>query len=128
MIGYAYALAHDSLTEPEQKTFAMFVLHIPALWVLAILARPYVWWRLLLVVAMPVLAVVGLQVPALLEYFEVEVPSTGVGVALGLGVAAAILLEVLWQVGNRLDEAGRFGHGRTLGIGPGRFEDPGAHP
>jgi cation-transporting ATPase E len=128
VIGYAYALADDSLTEPEQKTFAMFVLLIPALWVLAILARPYVWWRLLLVVAMPVLAVVGLQVPALLEYFEVEVPSTGVGVALGLGVAAAILLEVLWQVGNRLDEAGRFGHGRTLGIGPGRFEDPGAHP
>ena len=122
--GYAWAEAQQGLTTPEVQTLTVLILFVPAWWVLAILARPYVWWRALLVVAMPVLLGVGLRLEVVTDYFEAALPGEGLEqAALGIGIGAAALLEVLWQIGTRLDERGVFG-GRPLGIGPGRFEDP----
>jgi cation-transporting P-type ATPase E len=123
--GYAWARDQARLEEQEVQTLTVLLLFVPAIWVLAILARPYVWWRVLLVVAMPLVLLAGLQLDPVLEYFEAELPEADlVRTALVIGGIAALVLELLWQVGTRLDEQGRFGGGRTLGIGPGRFEDP----
>jgi cation-transporting ATPase E len=68
------------------------------MWVLAIIARPYTWWRVLLVAAMGGAFVLVLAVPWLQEFFALrlvgmEMPWLAVGIAAG----AALALELLWR-------------------------------
>ena len=66
--------------------------------VLAIIARPYTWWRVTLVASMGVAFVFVLVVPALQGFFALKLvgvvmPWTAVGVA----VVASAVLEFLWK-------------------------------
>jgi cation-transporting ATPase E len=68
------------------------------MWVLAIIARPYTWWRVALVAAMAVAFLFVLVVPALQDFFAlrlvgVTMPWTAVGVA----AVAAASLEYAWR-------------------------------
>ncbi|MER6035397.1 HAD-IC family P-type ATPase [Streptomyces sp. NPDC001835] len=102
-----YLLARHYYTGPgsleAETSAATLTLFLISMWVLAIIARPYTWWRVALVAAMGAAFLLVLVVPALQDFFAlrlvgVTMPWTAVAVA---AVAAAVL-EFLWRwVGRR---------------------------
>ncbi|MEU1401443.1 HAD-IC family P-type ATPase [Streptomyces sp. NPDC005728] len=97
-----YLVARHHYTGPgaleAETSAATLTLFLISMWVLAIIARPYSWWRVALVAAMGAAFVFVLVVPALQSFFALklvgmEMPWTAVGVA----VAAAAVLELLWR-------------------------------
>ncbi|MFJ8437771.1 cation-translocating P-type ATPase [Kitasatospora griseola] len=97
----AYALAradHDTALKADTSV-ATLTLFITAIWVLAIVARPYTWWRLLLIGAMAGAFSLVLVVPWLSDFFQLQLvgwrdPLIGVAIA----AAAGCLLEVTSRV------------------------------
>ncbi|NJP46917.1 HAD-IC family P-type ATPase [Actinacidiphila epipremni] len=97
----AYLLARHHYTgagaldaETSAATLTLFLLEV---WVLAIIARPYTWWRIALVLAMGVGFVIVLVTPWLQRVFALrlvgdEVPWAAVGIA----AVGAVALEVAW--------------------------------
>ncbi|WP_225834056.1 HAD-IC family P-type ATPase [Streptomyces sp. NK08204] len=101
-----YLVARHHYTGPGQlnaeTSAATLTLFLVSMWVLAIIARPYTWWRTVLVAAMGLGFVVVLAVPSLQRFFAlklvgVTMPWTAVGVA----VVAAAGLEFLWKWADR---------------------------
>ncbi|MDO0927179.1 HAD-IC family P-type ATPase [Streptomyces sp. TG1A-8] len=97
-----YLLARHHYAGPgalaAETSAATLTLFLVSLWVLAVVARPYTWWRVVLVAAMAAAFVLVLAVPALQDFFAlrlvgVTMPWTAVAVA----VAAAAALEPLWR-------------------------------
>ncbi|MFI1518488.1 HAD-IC family P-type ATPase [Kitasatospora cineracea] len=96
---YALARGDDETTLKADTSVATLTLFIVAVWVLAIVARPYTWWRLLLIGAMSGAFALVLVVPWLADFFQLQLvgwrdPLTGVAVAL----VAGCLLEVSARV------------------------------
>ncbi|MGW2252294.1 HAD-IC family P-type ATPase [Kitasatospora sp. NPDC001660] len=96
----AYALARaDHATDLKADTsVATLTLFLIAIWVLAILARPYNWWRLLLIGTMGGAFSLVLLVPWLSDFFQLRLvgirdPWTGVGIA----AVCCIALELAWR-------------------------------
>ncbi|MEU3896298.1 HAD-IC family P-type ATPase [Streptomyces sp. NPDC045251] len=97
-----YLVARQHYSGPgaldAETSAATLTLFLVSMWVLAIIARPYTWWRVLLVATMGLGFVVVLAVPWLQEFFAlklvgVTMPWTAVGIAVG----AAGLLELAWR-------------------------------
>ncbi|CQR63411.1 HAD-IC family P-type ATPase [Streptomyces leeuwenhoekii] len=87
--------------ETSAATLTLFLI---SLWVLAIVARPYTWWRIGLVATMGGGFLVVLVVPWLQDFFALRlVGVTMPWVAVGIAAGAAAVLEVLWRwVGRRV--------------------------
>ncbi|MEO3821502.1 HAD-IC family P-type ATPase [Plantactinospora sp. B24E8] len=85
--------AGDLAAETSAATLTLFLV---GLWAVAIIARPYTWWRLLLVLALAAAFAVVLVVPFLQDFFQVSlVGTTAPTVAVGLALAAGLLLELV---------------------------------
>ncbi|MFI8088380.1 HAD-IC family P-type ATPase [Streptomyces sp. NPDC086080] len=86
--------------ETSAATLTLFLI---SLWVLAIIARPYTWWRIGLVAAMGGGFLLVLVVPWLQHFFALRlVGMTMPWTAAGIAVVAAGVLELLWRwVGRR---------------------------
>ena len=68
------------------------------MWVLAILARPFTWWRYEMVGAMAGLFVLALLVPWSRHFFALNMARPVVtGTAIAIAAAAAGLLELGWR-------------------------------
>ncbi|GAB2753678.1 HAD-IC family P-type ATPase [Streptomyces bullii] len=81
--------------ETSAATLTLFLISI---WVLAIIARPYTWWRLTLVAAMGAAFLVVLVVPWLQDFFALKlVGVTMPWIAVGIAAVAAATLELLWR-------------------------------
>ncbi|MGC3000108.1 HAD-IC family P-type ATPase [Streptomyces sp. G35A] len=81
--------------ETSAATLTLFLI---SLWVLAIVARPYTWWRVGLVAAMGAAFLLVLVVPWLQEFFALKlVGMTMPWIAVGVAVVAAATLEFLWR-------------------------------
>ncbi|MFH8614787.1 HAD-IC family P-type ATPase [Streptomyces sp. NPDC017979] len=98
-----YLLARSYYTGPDaldaETSAATLTLFLVALWVLAIIARPYTWWRLLLVATMGAGFLIVLVVPWLQEFFALKLVGTTMPwTAVGVAVAASALLELAWRV------------------------------
>ncbi|MFJ5777562.1 HAD-IC family P-type ATPase [Streptomyces sp. NPDC093094] len=81
-----------------ETSVATLTLFLVSMWVLAIIARPYTWWRLLLIATMGGAFLLVLVVPWLQEFFALKL----VGVmmpwlAVGVAAVAAVVLEFLWR-------------------------------
>jgi cation-transporting ATPase E len=104
----SYLLAYEgrASTEAQQtqaSTAALITLLLGALWVLAVVARPYEWWRIGLVGISALAYVVIFSLPlarkaVLLDPSNVAMTST----ALAIGVVAAVLIEIVWWVQGRI--------------------------
>ncbi|GLX18906.1 cation-translocating P-type ATPase [Streptomyces lavendulae] len=98
---YLIARAHysgpDSLkAETSAATLALF---LTSMWVLAIIARPYTWWRVALVGAMGAAFLVVLVVPWLQDFFQLKlegVTMPWIAVAIAAAASAAIELTFRW--------------------------------
>ncbi|MFS8199371.1 HAD-IC family P-type ATPase [Streptomyces sp. CWNU-52B] len=81
-----------------ETSAATLTLFLVAMWVLAIIARPYTWWRVGLVAAMGLGFLIVLVVPWLQEFFALKLVGTAMPwTAVGIAVAAAAVLEVTWR-------------------------------
>ncbi len=85
-----------------ETSAATLTLFLVSMWVLAIVARPYTWWRVCLVLAMGLGFLVVLVTPSLQRFFAlklvgVEVPWTAVAIA----AAASAVLEAVWRLLSR---------------------------
>ncbi|MDW5325632.1 cation-translocating P-type ATPase [Plantactinospora sp. KLBMP9567] len=83
----------DLAAETSAATLTLFLV---GLWAVAIIARPYTWWRILLVLALGCAFAAILVVPFLQEFFQLSlVGTTAPGIAAGLAVVAGLLLELI---------------------------------
>jgi len=94
-----YGTLHVRGEDLQASTGATLVLILMALWLLGILARPWSWWRLGLVLAMALGAVLAVALPFVREFFALEWPtSETASLVLAVGVPGAILIEVVHRV------------------------------
>ncbi|MFJ5308533.1 cation-translocating P-type ATPase [Streptomyces sp. NPDC088350] len=85
--------------ETSAATLTLFLI---SMWVLAIIARPYTWWRITLVASMGAAFVVVLIVPWLQHFFALKlVGVTMPWIAVGISAVAAVALELVWRVVDR---------------------------
>ncbi|MFD5680556.1 HAD-IC family P-type ATPase [Streptomyces bacillaris] len=102
-----YLIARHHYSGPgaleAETSAATLTLFLVAMWVLAIIARPYTWWRIGLVAAMGLGFLIVLVVPWLQDFFALKLVGTTLPwTAVGIAVAAAALLELCWRwVGRR---------------------------
>ncbi len=81
--------------ETSAATLTLFLI---SMWVLAIVARPYTWWRLCLVAAMGLGFLLVLVVPSLQDFFALKLVGAAMPwLAVGVAVVAAAALELLWK-------------------------------
>lgn len=101
-----YLIARHHYTGPDslkaETSAATLALFLTSMWVLAIIARPYTWWRVALVGAMGGAFLIVLVVPWLQDFFQLKLegavmPWTAVGIA----ALAAILIEFTFRWVNR---------------------------
>jgi cation-transporting ATPase E len=105
--GYTLA-GHEDVSLAEQRTTATLVLFGVALWVLSILARPLSGWRAGLVAGMAAAFVVVLAVPALRDYFALDLPDlTLTFAAVGIAAVACSVLELGWRAANAVGRVRR---------------------
>nr|WP_313776988.1 cation-translocating P-type ATPase [Mycobacterium sp.] len=112
-ISYLLAYQGGGATDVEQtqaSTTALITLLVGSVWVLAVVARPYEWWRIALVAVSALAYVVIFSIPLAQETFLLD-PSNLVLTSMGLaiGAVAAVIIEVAWWVEGRL-----AGEPRTL--------------
>ncbi|NGO48733.1 HAD-IC family P-type ATPase [Streptomyces ureilyticus] len=97
-----YLVAREYYSGPgslaAETSAATLTLFLISMWVLAIIARPYTWWRVGLVAAMGFGFVLVLVVPWLQEFFALKlVGATMPWTAVGVAVVAAGTLEFSWR-------------------------------
>ena len=104
----SYLLAYEGreagpVEQAQASTTALITLLVASVWVLAVVARPYEWWRVGLVAVSALAYVVIFSIPPAQQTFLLD-PSnmalTSMGLAIGAG--AALLIEVAWWVEGKL--------------------------
>lgn len=101
-----YLIARHYYTGPgsldAETSAATLTLFLISMWVLAIIARPYTWWRIALVISMGAAFVLVLIVPSLQHFFALKlVGVTMPWVAVAISAVAAVALEFLWKLVDR---------------------------
>ncbi|MCW2593600.1 MAG: ctpE [Mycobacterium sp.] len=106
----SYLLAYQGrastvLEQTQASTVALITLLVSAVWVLAVVARPYEWWRVALVAASGLSYVVIFSIPLAREKFMLDPSNVQLtALALVIGLVGAALIEAIWWI-----------QGRTLG-------------
>jgi cation-transporting ATPase E len=95
---YLLARANHSTGQVADTSTATLTLFIVSLWVLAIIARPYAVWKLVLVALMGVGFLLVMVVPWAQRFFQLQLegwrdPLTGAVI----GLVAGVLLEIVWR-------------------------------
>ncbi|MER6104165.1 HAD-IC family P-type ATPase [Streptomyces sp. NPDC001832] len=101
-----YLIARHYYTGPgeldAETSAATLTLFLVSMWVLAIIARPYTWWRVCLVATMGLAFLIVLVVPWLQNFFALKlVGATMPWTAVGIAVVAAACLEFAWRLVGR---------------------------
>lgn len=111
----AYHGRHADFRQQEQaSTAALITLLVTALWVLAVAARPYQWWRVALVAFSALAYVVIFGLPLAQEKFLLDPSNPRVtSAALAIGVVGAAAIEATWWIRARL-----------LGVRPRLWREP----
>lgn len=100
----AYQGPDQSQTEKVQAgTSALITLIMIAVWVLAVVARPYSWWKIVLIGASVVAYLILFALPFTREFFQLD-PSNiaATTLALTLGAIGVVLVELVWWISARI--------------------------
>jgi cation-transporting P-type ATPase E len=111
----AYKGRHATFQQQDQaSTAALITLLVTALWVLAVVARPYQWWRVALVITSALAYVVIFSIPLARDKFLLDPSNLAVtSTALGIGVMGAVAIEATWWI-----------RARILGLRPQLWREP----
>ncbi|MGW0394925.1 HAD-IC family P-type ATPase [Streptomyces sp. NPDC003042] len=101
-VSYLFARSvYDDNLDAETSA-ATLTLFLTALWALAIIARPYTWWRILLVLTMATSFAVVLVVPYLQDFFQLKLVGTPApAAAVAAAAVAGLVLEIVWARSRR---------------------------
>ncbi|RVW10802.1 HAD family hydrolase [Prescottella agglutinans] len=122
----AYLLAYAGPDATEQQieqasTTALITLIMIALWVLAVVARPYVWWKIVLLAGSVLGYVVLFGFDFTREFFKLDpsnvAATTG---AFAIGAVGVVLVEIAWWVTGRI-------HGEHRRLFASSDDLPGVH-
>ncbi|MET7359352.1 cation-translocating P-type ATPase [Streptomyces sp. NPDC005562] len=81
--------------ETSAATLALFLI---AMWVLAIIARPYTWWRVALIGAMGLGFLLVLTVPWLQDFFQLKLVGTTMPwAAVAIAAVASLAVELVYR-------------------------------
>ncbi|MCH9666364.1 MAG: cation-translocating P-type ATPase [Actinomycetia bacterium] len=95
--------ASTSLEQTQASTAALITLLVSALWVLAVVARPYEWWRVALVAVSGLAYVVIFGIPQARELFMLNISNLATtSTALSIGLLGAAAVEVIWWLQGRI--------------------------
>ena len=98
LLAYWLARYGNDLSVRESRTTATLVLIVVGLWVLVLQARPFNWWKSLLVGSMIGAIAIILVVPGLRDFYALELPPADViGEAALVAGVAVVMLEVGWR-------------------------------
>ena len=110
LIAYGIARYGHDLPTREVRTTSALVLIAVALWVLVLQARPFNWWKTLLVASMVGAVILILVVPAFRDFYAVQLPPAEVlGEAAIVAGVAIVLLEVGWRFSRVIGSRRNFG-------------------
>jgi len=120
LVSYGIARFGYDLSLRESRTTTTLVVVVVGLWVLVLQARPFVWWKTLLVVAMIVSVAVIMVVPGLRDFYALQFPTAEVvGEAVVIAAVSVVLLEAGWRfsrvVGRERAEGAEVLHGNESG-------------
>jgi cation-transporting ATPase E len=79
----------------QPSTGATITLLVVFFWILVVLARPFRWWKGLLICTMAVLAVLAFVLPIGHQFFGFNAPAALVWPSVAIGVVGAAVIEVL---------------------------------
>ncbi|MCP2333960.1 HAD-IC family P-type ATPase [Actinoalloteichus caeruleus] len=83
----------------QHGTATLVTLYVVATWVLVIIARPYTWWKVVLVAGMVGLFLLVLAFPSSRAFFALDPGGVGaVLTALAVAGVAVVLVEVAWSL------------------------------
>jgi cation-transporting ATPase E len=100
---YWFTRYEEDLSLKESRTTTALVLIAIGLWVLVILARPFNWWKALLVGAMAGSVALILLIEPLSDFYALELPDPRVfGQAMLIAAASIFLLEIGWRASRRI--------------------------
>jgi cation-transporting ATPase E len=103
-----YVLVYGGPDQTEQQkiqagTSALITLIMIALWVLAVVARPYQWWKVVLLAGSLLGYVVLFSVPFTREFFALDPSNVAyTTIAVTCGAIGVVLVECIWWVSGRL--------------------------
>jgi cation-transporting P-type ATPase E len=101
-ISYLVAYHGRAATPVEQtqaSTAALITLLVTAIWVLAVVARPYQWWRVALVAGSALAYIVIFSIPLTQQMFMLDPSNVALtSTALGIGALGAALIEASWWI------------------------------
>ncbi|TXS30251.1 HAD family hydrolase [Streptomyces sp. ms191] len=81
-----------------ETSAATLTLFLVSMWVLAIIARPYTWWRIVLVASMGGAFLLVLVVPWLQDFFALKLVGTTMPwTAVAIAAAGGVVLEFAWR-------------------------------
>ncbi|MGD9619668.1 MAG: HAD-IC family P-type ATPase [Mycolicibacterium sp.] len=98
----SYLLAYQgraatALEQTQASTAALITLLVSAVWVLAVVARPYEWWRVALVTVSVLAYVAIFSMPPARELFMLDTSNIATtSMALIVGLLGALAVEVIW--------------------------------
>jgi len=103
VVTYLLVRADPSATAIQQSTAAVVTLYLIATWVLVVVARPYVWWKVLLVASMVGSFALAVLWPFGQRFWQLD-PGHAPTLLVGLGIAAvgAVLIEIAYRVVDRV--------------------------
>src|SRR5262249_36582585 len=95
---YAFARGTYDASLAEARTAATITLVAVGLWILGLLARPFTMWRALLVGAMAAAFAGALAIPAVRDFFALDVPPLDLDLVIAVIVVIAnAILELGWR-------------------------------
>lgn len=103
----SYLLAYHgkfatTVEQNQASTAALITLLVSAVWVLAVVARPYQWWRVALVAVSALAYVVIFSIPWAQQQFMLDPSNLALtSAAVGIGLVGAGAIEVLWWLQGR---------------------------
>ncbi len=102
-MAYVVAQHTDGVSLEQERSTATLVLAASAIIVLARVARPLRPWKVGLIVAMATFLTLVTIIEPLREFFEIHDPPAGtMTMAVVVVAATAVLVQPVWQIGDRL--------------------------
>ncbi|MFD1518715.1 HAD-IC family P-type ATPase [Pseudonocardia yunnanensis] len=106
VVTYLVARSDDTATAVQQSTAAVVTLYLIATWVLVVVARPFEWWKIVLVAASLAAFCYALFLPVLFgqAFWQLDPGDTSTMVlAVVVAVVGAALVEVAARIDRRLE-------------------------